>query len=44
MNAVDEIVARLRLQYDLCVYSICPPMVPEDGRRHGRIQSSAAIW
>jgi len=42
-NAVDEVVARLRLQYDLCVYSICPPMVPEGGRRHGRVQSSRSL-
>jgi hypothetical protein len=27
--ALDEIVARLRLRYDLCLYSAMPPMAPE---------------
>ncbi len=30
--ALDEIVAKLRLQYDLCLYSAIPPMTPESMR------------
>ena len=35
--ALDEIVAKLRLQYDLCLYSAIPPMTPEAMRNHARI-------
>src|SRR5688572_4120902 len=35
--AVDEIVAELRLQYDLCPYSGMPPMFAEDARRRARL-------
>jgi len=30
--ALDDIVARLRLRYDLCPYSAIPPMTPEGMR------------
>jgi hypothetical protein len=36
--AVDKIVARLRPQYDLCLYSAIPPMLAEGGRNHARGQ------
>lgn len=35
--ALDDIVARLRLQYDLCLYSAIPPMTPEAMRNFARI-------
>jgi hypothetical protein len=34
--ALDDIVARLRLRYDLCLYSAIPPMTPEGMRNHVR--------
>ncbi|MEH2628267.1 hypothetical protein V1292_006322 [Bradyrhizobium sp. AZCC 1719] len=36
--AVDEIVAKLRLQYDLCPYSDVPPMFAEAARNHARLR------
>src|SRR4029453_6796081 len=33
-TALDDIVARLRLRYDLCLYSAIPPMTPESMRNH----------
>jgi hypothetical protein len=35
-NEVDRIVAKLRLQYDLCSYSDGPPMHAEEARRRAR--------
>ena len=35
--AVDKIVAKLRLQYDLRPYSDVRPMFAEDARRHARL-------
>jgi hypothetical protein len=35
--AVDQIVDRLRLQYDLCPYSDVRPMHAENARRHARL-------
>jgi hypothetical protein len=37
--ALNDIVARLRLRYDLCVYSAIPPMMPEGMRNHVRNMS-----
>ena len=34
--ALDDIVARLRLRYDLCLYSAIPPMTPEGMRNSAR--------
>lgn len=34
--ALDDIVERLRLRYDLCVYSAIPPMTPEGMRNSVR--------
>jgi hypothetical protein len=34
--ALDDIVERLRLRYDLCVYSAIPRMTPEGMRNHVR--------
>jgi hypothetical protein len=41
--AVDKIVARLRLQYDLCAYSICLPMLAENARRMARLLPPGAV-
>ena len=39
--ALDDIVARLRPRYDLCLYSAIPPMTPEGMRNHVRTMPPA---